>query len=81
MVMFPQDEWERNQEGFMETTKWFGEGYRLDGIVVGLGNRVPDEVRVGMTVYGDPKRGRVLSIDGTRYHLMRYRDLYMRSGN
>jgi hypothetical protein len=77
--MFPQDEWERNREGFMESTRWYGEGYRIDGIVVACGNRVPPHICVGMTVYGDPKTGRVISMDDTRYHLMKYRDLYMRS--
>lgn len=79
LVMFPQGDWVPDKDGLMKQTGWYGTGYRLDGLVVAVGNRVPTEISTGMTVYGDPKAGRVINIEGTRFHLMKYTDLYMRS--
>ena len=79
LVMFPQEDWEKNKEGFMQTTQWYGTGYRLDGVVIATGPRTPAEVATGMTVYGDPRTGRVISINGTRFHLMKYADIYMKA--
>ena len=78
LVMFPQGEWERVGEFVEQKTLVVGEPFHMNGLVVAVGSRVP-EIRTGMTVYGDPRKGRVIVIDRTMYHIMRFSDLEMKA--
>lgn len=74
LVMFEQSDWEV-QNGLVVKTGLVGAGYRMDGLVVAVGPKVPPDVRVGSTVYADPRTGDIVKFDRTRYHLMRFGDL------
>lgn len=76
LIMFPQSDWVVGDGGLLVKSGLVGAGFRMDGLVVAVGTRdVPDGVCVGATVYADPRRGDVLNLDGTRYHIMDCRDL------
>lgn len=70
LVMFSQDDW-RMENGLLVKTGLTGAGYRMDGIVVAVGPKVPaEDVGVGATVYADPRVADVVKIGRTRYHLL-----------
>ena len=74
LVMFEQSDWEV-QNGLIVKTGLVGVGYRMDGVVVAVGPKVPKDIGVGSTVYADPRTGEIVKFDRTRYHLMRFGDL------
>ena len=71
LVMFEQSDWIVGDGGFLLKTGIREAGYRMDGRVVAVGTKgIPDGVKVGSTVYADPRTGDVVNIENTRYHLL-----------
>lgn len=79
LVMFSQDDW-RMENGLLVKTGIVGAGYRMDGIVVAVGPKTPDDVAVGSTVYADPRVADVVKIGRTRYHLLPFKELLAVAG-
>ena len=78
-VRFPQGDWAKEEDdGFVRQTGLVGAPFRIDGLVVAVGRPV-EGIHPGDTVYGDPRRGRVLVIDEVMYHLMKVEDLTMKA--
>lgn len=78
-VRFPQGEWAKEEaDGFVRQTGIEGAPFRADGVAVAVGGRV-EGIHPGDTVYGDPRRGKVLVIDDVMYHLMKVEDLTMKA--
>lgn len=77
-VMFKQGDWALKGDSFVGQTGLYGSPYRLDGLVVATGPRVTG-IGAGDTVYGDPRRGRILVVDGTMYHIMEQKNLMMKA--
>lgn len=75
-VVFPND-WEA-KENLVRQNGLAGRPFRIDGVVVGVGPCVAD-IFTGDTVYGDPRTGRVLTVDDTMYHIMDRKDLVMKA--
>lgn len=77
-VRFPQGDWAKEENGFVRQTGLVGAPFRIDGLVVAAGRQV-EGIHPGDTVYGDPRRGKVLVIDDVMYHLMKVEDLTMKA--